>query len=155
MLASLKAFAERLAGSRGPSDGDTPQAVQLATAALLAEMARMDAQTSEAERAAIAAALDERFALPADEIAALVALAAEEARRAPGYHPFTALINRQLDPAAKLEVVEMLWRIAFADGRLDDHEHHFVRKIAELLYVPHADFIAAKLRARDDPGAAR
>jgi uncharacterized tellurite resistance protein B-like protein len=45
-------------------------------------------------------------------------------------------------------VVEYLWQVAFADGRLDAHEQHFMRKIADLLYIPHADYVAAKQRAR-------
>ena len=54
------------------------------------------------------------------------------------------------DLTEKKEVVELLWRIAFADSRIEPHEEYQVRKIANLLHVPHADFIDAKRRARSD-----
>jgi uncharacterized tellurite resistance protein B-like protein len=47
-----------------------------------------------------------------------------------------------------VEIIERLWQIAFADNHLDKHEEHLVRKVADLLHVPHRDFIAAKKRAR-------
>lgn len=149
MFAALKDFIQSLAGTdRGPGGSYAADSVRLATAALLVEMARIDTQVAAAEQDTVANLLATRFGLAQDEIAALIGLAGTAAAEAPGYHPFTALINRRLDATGKLEVVELLWQVAFADGRLDDHEHHFVRKIADLLYVPHHDFIAAKLRAR-------
>jgi uncharacterized tellurite resistance protein B-like protein len=45
-----------------------------------------------------------------------------------------------------------MWQVAYADADLSAHEQHVVRKIADLLYVPHAAYIAAKLRARDAAG---
>lgn len=149
MIDRLKAFLGRLAAAApGTPEDSGEEAVQLATAALLVEMTGADAAVDAAERGVMTVLLQQRFGLSAEEIESLVATAGAESRDAPGYHPFTSLINRHLAPMAKVEVVEMLWRIAYADGRLDDHEHHFVRKIADLLYVPHGEFIAAKLRAR-------
>jgi len=46
-----------------------------------------------------------------------------------------------------------MWRVAYADGRLDDNEIYLISKIADLLHVTHADYIAMKMRAR--PGAGR
>ena len=70
-----------------------------------------------------------------------------------------------LDAAQKKRIVELLWLVAFADGRKDAHEEHLVRRIAGLLHVPHPDFIDAKRRARErsaggsaraaEPGALR
>ncbi len=150
MFAALKGFVESLALADGAAASGDQQSLQLATAALLVEMARMDSTLQAAETDAINAALRERFSLSASEIERLLANASGQAREAAGYYPFTALINRHFGAADKAALVETLWRIAFADGHLDDHEHHFVRKIANLLHVPPSAFIAAKLRAREN-----
>ena len=76
------------------------------------------------------------------------ALAAEEARLATDYFQFTSLINKSFSAEQKVQVIEYLWQVAYADGHLDAHEQHFMRKIADLLYVSHADYVGAKQRAR-------
>ena len=122
-------------------------ALHVATAALLLEMMRMDSAVTPEETAAAAGALRAR-GLTAQEVDTLLALAAEEAKQATDYFQFTSLINKHFSREQKIEVVENLWQVAFADGRLDAHEQHFMRKIADLLYISHADYIAARQRAR-------
>ncbi len=124
-------------------------ALQIATAALLLEMMRMDSTVTDEETAAVAKSLQTRFGLTAKELDSLLRLAAEEARQATDYFQFTSLINRNFSAEQKVQVVEHLWQVAYADGHLDAHEQHFMRKIADLLYVSHADYVAAKQRARD------
>ena len=63
---------------------------------------------------------------------------------------FTQLVNQHYDHDAKIQLVENLWQLALADGRLDKYEEQFVRKISGLLHVAHSDFIKAKLRAKDN-----
>ena len=125
-----------------------PHALQLATAALLMEMMRMDDKITAPERATALAALRREFGLAPGELDALVALAEQEARQATSYYQFTSLINKACDPAQKVKIVEYLWQVAYADGHLDAHESHLLRKIADLLYVPQSEYIAAKLRGR-------
>ena len=148
MLNAIRHFFEQHLAPES-SGADEAQTLQLATAALLLEMMRMDEKILPEERAAVTALVQAEFGLDAAATAELVALAESQAREATDYHQFTSLINKGFDPARKVRVVENLWRVAFADGRLDMYEEHLVRKIAELLYVPHSDFIAAKLRARE------
>lgn len=126
-----------------------PHALQLATAALLMEMMRMDERISAAERNTALAALRSEFGLAPEELERLVALAEEEARQATSYYQFTSLINKSCDPAQKAKIVEYLWQVAYADGHLDAHESHLLRKIADLLYIPQADYVAAKQRGRE------
>ena len=130
----------------GSSSG--PHALQLATAALLLEMMRMDDKISAAERSTALAALQNEFGLAATELAALVKLAEDEARQATSYYQFTSLINKSCDRAQKAKIIEYLWQVAYADGHLDAHESHLMRKLADLLYVPQADYLAAKQRGR-------
>ena len=143
-------FRQFIDPARAP--GGEEGALRLATAALLVEMMRMDSHFADAERAAVEQQLGEQFALDPAQIAALVALATEEARQASGYFQFTSLINRHCDMAQKVRIVEQLWRVAYADGHLDAHEAHLMRRIADLLHVGHADYVAAKQRARQASG---
>ena len=121
--------------------------LQVATAALLAEVMRLDGQ-AEPERLAVLEAVQKRFDLSDDEARTLVELAEAEAREAVDYYQFTSLINREFSREQKIHIVELMWQVVYADASLSAHENHVMRKIADLLYVAHGDYIAAKLRAR-------
>jgi len=153
MITSIKEFFSQLIepGVRPDAVGGE-RALQLATAALLMEMIRMDFQVTDAEREAVAAVLRREFGISAADAGELMRLAAAEARQASGYHQFTSLINKSCDLAQRVHIVENLWQVAMADGHLDAHESHLMRKIADLLYIPHAEYIAAKQRARAAAG---
>jgi uncharacterized tellurite resistance protein B-like protein len=141
-------FNQMIAPAAGASGAGTQHALHVATAALLLEMMRMDSSVTAAETATVAGALQTRFGLDAAQLDTLMAFAAEEAKQATDYFQFTSLINKHFSQEQKIEVVENLWQVAFADGHLDAHEQHFMRKIADLLYISHADYVAAKQRAR-------
>jgi len=153
MITSIKEFFSQLIepGSRADA-ADGERGLQLATAALLMEMIRMDFQVTDAERAAVLAVLCREFGIATDEAGELMRLAEAEARQASGYHQFTSLINQRCNLAQRVNIIENLWRVAMADGHLDAHESHLMRKIADLLYIPHAEYIAAKQRARTAAG---
>lgn len=145
MLDALKRFFDqRLAGAEG--DGAT-DAVEIATAALLVEMKRADGDTPGADDDEIRRLLGAHFHLDDDAVERLLALAHERADRSVSLHDFTRLVHAHLSPPQKATVIEMLWRVAYADGRIDPHEDALVRKIADLLYVPLAAFVRAKERA--------
>lgn len=148
MLASLRRFFDSLLPS-AEADPALEHTLQLATAVLLVEVMRSDASFGATERVAVFAALREQFVLTAGEVTALVDMAEEAARDAHDLHAFTSKLNAQLDPPQKARIVQYLWQVAYADGHLDGHEQHVMRKIADLLYVSHGDYIAAKMRAKD------
>ncbi len=130
----------------GAQSHDPEHSLRLATAALLVEMARQDEVVYKKERDAAAAALREHFALTLEEVTTLYALAEAEANEAIDYYQFTTLLKERLSYEQKEQVVELLWRVAAADGHIDRYEEHMVRRIAELLYLPHSSFIRAKHR---------
>ena len=122
----------------------------VATAALLVEMMRADYEVQPVEREAVFRALAAAFNdLSPDETRDLLARAEERADGATSLYEFTQLINRQLDHEQKAHVVELLWRVAYADGDLDKYEEHLVRRVADLIHVPHSVFIRMKHRARN------
>ena len=148
MLDALRKFFDERLGADPAADAPAADAVELATAALLVEMQRADQVIDDADESAIRALLARHFALDEDAVARLVALANDRADQSVSLHDFTRLIHAHFDVAQKTTVVEMLWRVAFADGRVDDHEEHLVRKVADLLYLPQVAYIQAKERAK-------
>lgn len=153
MIASIKEFfSQHIEPGMQQASAHSEHALQLATAALLMEMMRMDNRIAAAEQVTIANALRRQFGLDSAQLDALIALAEQQARQATDYYQFTSLINKRCDLAQKIRIVENLWRVALADSHLDAHELHLMRKIADLLYVGHGDYIAAKQRAREAIG---
>ena len=151
MLTAIREFFEAHMGSAA-AERDARHAVALATAALLVEVGRLDREIDAAERAVMLRAVREKFGLSAQEAETLIDLAEAEAREATDYYQFTSLINRHFSQEQRQRVIELMWQVAYADAELSAHEQHVVRKIADLLYVPHGAYIAAKLRARDAAG---
>jgi uncharacterized tellurite resistance protein B-like protein len=148
MLDAIRDFFERHIGATA-AQPSARHPIELATAALLVEVMRSDASLPEAERTAVLDAMQAKFGIGADEAATLVTLAEEEVRLANDYYQFTSLINRVCDYAQKISIIEKLWHVAMIDGHLDAHELHLMRKLADLLHVGHADYLAAKQRARE------
>jgi uncharacterized tellurite resistance protein B-like protein len=145
MLSAIQEFFRSRIGPREQSGSDT-RGLQLATAALLFEMLRADREEHPRERRTLEAALRSCFELTDAETRELAALADAEAASSVSLYEFTGLINQYFTPQEKVQVVEMLWRVAYADGRLDPYEEALVRKIADLIHVPHRDFIQTKHR---------
>lgn len=147
MLSQLRDFFERNLKPAEEPGASGEHALRLATAALLFEMARQDERVRNEELTAIATAVRRKFGLSEAETRELMTLAEREIADSTDYYQFTSLINEGFTPEQKVRVVEHLWEVAWADGNIDRYEEHMVRKIAELLYVPHGAFIAAKHRA--------
>lgn len=144
----LKALRELFDRRLGVSSTENPErVVQIAAAALWLEMTRADGESERVEHDAVLEAVRTKFGLSADEAAAVIDAAEQAAVRATDDFEFTSLINRHFTPVQKERVIEHLWNVAYADGQLNALEEHFVRRIAELLYVSHGAYIAAKLRA--------
>ena len=147
MFNNVTQFFTELAGRL--QDRDAPENNQhreLVTAALMIEMARADGQVAEVELSQIKQMLEERFNLLNDDQVALMALASDKSDHATSLFEFTTELKALLDQPTRIEMVELLWSVAYADNKLDKYEEQLVRKVADLLYVSHADFIAAKLR---------
>jgi uncharacterized tellurite resistance protein B-like protein len=148
MINSIKDFFSQFIEPGIAASTAGTSALQVATAALLLEMMRMDSELKDEERQAITSTLQTQFNLRCEQIETLLALAEQEARAANDYYQFTSLINKHCDQAQKVQIIENLWHVAMIDGHLDAHELHLMRKLADLLYIGHADYVAAKQRAR-------
>jgi uncharacterized tellurite resistance protein B-like protein len=128
-------------------DEDPQHALRLAVVVLLFEVAESDYRQHPEERAALLSTVRKHFRLTADKADELLALAAAEHAGSTDYFQFTQLINQHYSAQQKVRLIEALWQVAFSDQELHHYEEHVIRRLADLLYVPHADFIATKLRA--------
>lgn len=141
MLAKLKAL---LTGATA-ADADPQRQLQLAATALLIEVAQADHSSDERELQAVRQAARATFDLDESALDELLAEAHVSHDDATSLYEFTSLINEHFSPAQKFALVRCLWQVAHADGHLDRYEDHRIRRIAELIYVPHSEFIQAKL----------
>jgi len=148
VLRKLTALFDTAFASDNADPAAREQALQVATALLLIEVARADYAGDLAEDAAMLASLKQFFTLDDAAAALLLEEARSTADRAVELQQFTRRLHEQLSTAEKLRVVEMLWQVALADSRLDKHEDHLVRRIAELMYVSHSDLIRIRNRVR-------
>jgi uncharacterized tellurite resistance protein B-like protein len=147
----LRKLAALFDGAFAP-EADDPAArehgLRVATALLLIEVAKADYAEELAEGEKMLESLKQFFALDDAAAALLLEEARSTADRAVELQQFTRRLHEQLSGAEKQRVVEMLWQVALADSRLDKHEDHLVRRIADLLYVSHSDLIRIRNRVR-------
>ena len=146
MLKALNELFDRAFARQGAQPEDREHALRVATALLLVEVARADYQDDLAEGAVIVQQLKDFFALEETEAKLLVDEARSRADHAVSLQSFTRRLVEELTEAEKHRVIEMLWRVALADRRLDKHEDYVVRQVAELLYVSQRALI--KIRNR-------
>ena len=130
------------------SEAEREHRMQLAAAALLIETARADFSEDEIEEASLRRLLCERLDVSVEEVDELMRQAGEQLDEATSLYDFTRVINDHYSAAQKIELIGNMWRVAYADGRLDKYEEYLIRQVAELTYVPHSDYIKAKLEAR-------
>ena len=151
MLKHIKSFFDQhLVPGAVTDDIHSEHVMRLAIGALLLEMTHMDGEVWPEQREAVETAVFEHFELAENETKELLELAEEERSESTDYYQFTSLINANYTPEQKVSLVEFLWRIAYANETLHKYEEHLVRKIADLLHIPHSAFITAKFNARGD-----
>jgi uncharacterized tellurite resistance protein B-like protein len=137
-----------LLGSEGTATREVEdRALELACAALMFEVARADFSVETTEQDAVTSLLTAQFNLSADEVFTITEAAIEQADAATCLFEFTRTLNELASAEQKRNLLAMMWRVAMADNALSRYEEHVIRKVADLLYVPHGDFIAAKQSA--------
>jgi uncharacterized tellurite resistance protein B-like protein len=144
VLNKLARFIERHLQSGGDSLALTDHQKQLAISALLVEIAMADHHFSEIEANKLNQLLTQKFSLTTNEIADLIDLAKNESHDATSLHQFTQIVNTQCSASDKFRLIIAMWEMAYADGDLDKYEDYMIRKVADLIYVPHSEFIRAK-----------
>lgn len=151
MLKSLKEFIERSVQDEADhSMSGLDNRVDLAAAVLMIEISLADSSIDDEELAVIKKALIAHFNIAAEQVDELIELARREVDLAVSLHDFTRMLNNNLNPSEKIQIIELLWQVAFADAVLDKYEEYYIRKIADLLYISHKDYIRTKHRVADN-----
>ena len=117
--------------------------------ALLLETSMADEVLDESELMALKNTLQKDFQINEDEIDELIDLAKENVEDSTSLYEFTRDINDNFDAAERVRLIESMWKIAYADGNIDKYEEHIIRKVSNLIYVAHSDFIKAKFSAKE------
>lgn len=134
---------------RAPRSMATGSDRRIATAVLMVEAARADFDRSPQELNLVRDTLAAAFDMPADEAGRLVSEAVSQSERAISLHGFVSELNRELDASDKANLIGWLWQIAHADGRVDVQEEAMIRRMADLLYVPHSVLVRQRIEAEE------
>ncbi|MBD1389600.1 TerB family tellurite resistance protein [Neiella sp. HB171785] len=151
MLTRISEFFDRLTQTQSAEAAAIDQ--ELAIAALLIEMANSDGTSSDRELSVISQLLTKLFGVAKSDVDELIARAKQSSDDAVGLYRYTSVV-KEAPIELRNQVVLALWKVSYADGVLDPHEEATIRKVADLLYVSHSDFVRNKLEAQTIMGIA-
>jgi uncharacterized tellurite resistance protein B-like protein len=149
MIGKLKALFEQIGAKNKDASITSPISKNLITAALMIEVMQADFSLDEREQQAFISVLKQSFDLDENEVIELEELAHVKVEEATSLYEFTRQINDNFSAGEKLELIKNMWRVAFADGEIDRYEDGVIRRVAELIYVAHSDFIRMKLEVKN------
>lgn len=146
MLKKLKDFFNNELMLNDAERGRAQQAysLQQACALLLMEVSRADFEHSEFEKVEIKRQLQSLFKLSDEKLDELVTFSQELSKETTSVHPFTSMVNEHYSYAEKVNLLQLMWKVAYVDNKLDKYEESTIREVAELLYIAHSDFIQVK-----------
>ncbi len=123
------------------SDADQ---LQIATSLLLIEVSKSDDDFSKSEEEKIKSLLKNNFEIPNNELEEMLDLYNSKHNSMTSLYECTEIINKECSYDQKLEIIGYMWDIAFTDSKIDKYEDYTIRKVSELIYVKHKDFISLK-----------
>ena len=150
MINRVKAlFVVRRGAPQAREAGHSHEELQIAAAALMVEAAQLDDTFDVRERDKIRELVTERFELGAEEGDSLIEVAEARVAESSQLHGFTRVIKATFSQEERIELVEMLWEVVYADGELHHYEANLMRRLAGLLQVSDREAGAARKRARE------
>ncbi|MGV2872977.1 tellurite resistance TerB family protein [Colwellia sp. E150_009] len=121
--------------------------IEIACAVLLCEVMRADHVFTENEQDKLSAILTKQFNLTEQEVTTTLEQAFQLSENANDFYQFTSKLNQHYTLDDRINIVTLLWQVAYADGELASIEEHIIRKIADLLHLRHSEYIATKIAA--------
>lgn len=148
MIQSLKnLFASEAGDSHAaPQSERREERLKVATCVLLLEIARADDEFATEERESIIQSLRTRFDLSEDDANELIELSTEQRKESNDLWGFTHQINESCDPTEKMEIIDEVWRVVFADGSIDGHENHLAHQLGKLFNLTHGQLMESKMK---------
>ena len=122
---------------------------ELAYASLLIEVIKSDDHFDQREHDELLNILSTKLSIDEKALGELSELAQKKSDESTSLYEFTREINDEYQYEEKVQLIEDLWRIAYSDERIDKYEDYVIRKVADLVYVTHSDFIKSKLKVKN------
>ncbi len=122
---------------------------ELAYASLLIEVIKSDDHFDQREHDELLNILSTKLSIDEKALGELSELAQKKSDESTSLYEFTREINDKYQYEEKVQLIEDLWRIAYSDERIDKYEDYVIRKVADLVYVTHSDFIKSKLKVKN------
>lgn len=135
-----------------PSTKTISKKYQVATAALLIEIAKADGAISTDERERIIDLMKNDFELDDECVNELLELSEQKVKDSISVYEFSSVINETFSQSEKIELLKNLWRIVYEDSKLDSHEDRLIKIIGSTLNLEHKDVISAKLFVKQEMG---
>lgn len=154
MFEGIKAFLERKPEAPAAKASDKFDAKYVAAAALMVEAARLDSDFDQAERDTMTRLAKEHFDLTGDGAKALIEVAERRQKETYSDWLFTETIKEAFTEVERIEILEMIWEVTYADGLLDQFEASLMDHIAEMIRIPHDELEAAQKRVAQKTGNA-
>ncbi len=134
--------------SKKSSKTQKSHAIDVATCAVLLEIAKIDGEFTDEEQQIINNILKKNFSLTDKEVRELVKLTSEELKQSSDLWQFTNTINKNFTKEQKIQLIEHIWQIIFSDKHLQGHEDYLVHKLQRLMWLDHKDLIDAKTKVK-------
>ncbi|PID41512.1 MAG: hypothetical protein CSB48_14075 [Proteobacteria bacterium] len=148
MLKKLLSLLDNLSEHKDNTADSRDKHSRLAALGLMFQLGAIDLSLDESERSQIKNTAANLFQLDPDEVDSVVQEAESLAKDSTSLYEFTHYINENFGRNEKIRLIENLWDLALADSHLCKYEEHFIRRVADLIYVNHDEFIQTKLKSQ-------
>ena len=145
MINLKRLFGQNLNNDKSMPEEDTEKRIQVATCALLLEIANADNEFSDVEQKSIISILKSNFKLSNEEVSELMKETEEELKQSIDLWQFTNFINQNFSDDEKIKILEYAWKVIYADNKLDAYEDYLIHKLSNLLRLNHEQLIKTKL----------
>ena len=148
MIKKIKDLITKISNKEEVEESSNILQLDRACAALLVEIAFADKDFDEREKESLKQSLLKSYAIDIETINEIINDAEKTVEESTSLYEYTRTVNDEFEYPQKLNLLENLWKVAYADETLDKYEEHLLRKISDLIHISHSDYINIKLRVR-------
>ena len=153
MLSKINAFFQSLGEESNQQVSEI--SLEIACSVLLCEVMLADGQLDASEQNKLSTILSQQFQLSNEEVKDIIQRSLAICEDSTDFYQFTSKINDNYSTEQRIAMLELLWKVAYADGELASIEEHIIRKIADLLHLRHSEYIQTKLNCQSKDNTSR
>ncbi len=150
MIRKIKDLITKISNKEEIEESSNLLQLDRACAALLIEIAFADKNFDEREKESLKESLLKSYTIDVETINEIINDAEKTVEESTSLYEYTRIVNDEFEYPQKLNLLENLWKVAYADETLDKYEEHLLRKISDLIHISHSDYINVKLKVRGD-----